>query len=76
MLLIFFFVFLSICYFCAKSHLNNMNPAAPPMPWMFQIMKGWRYIVLIVPVRKGLVDATKAHLIMYIPFDGRYTKGP
>ena len=51
MLLIFFFVFLSICYLCAKSHLNNMNPAAPPMPWMFQIMpsvKHWQYIITIV----------------------------
>ena len=47
MLIIFyvFLVVLSICYLCAKSHLNNMNPAAPPMPWVFQTMKRWQYIV-------------------------------
>ena len=27
-------------------------------------------------VRKGLVDDTKVHLTVYIPFDGRYTKDP
>ena len=45
MLCIFFFEFLSICYLCAKSHLNNEYPAVPPMPWMFPIMKCWQYIV-------------------------------
>ena len=51
MLLIFCFMFLSICYLCylcAKSHLNNVNPAAPPMPWMFQIMKRWQFTVTSV----------------------------
>ena len=27
-------------------------------------------------VRKGLVDVTKVHLTVCIPFDGRYTKDP
>ena len=27
-------------------------------------------------VRKGLVDDTKVHLTVYIPFDGRYTFDP
>ena len=50
MLLIFFFVLLSICYLCAKSRLNNMNPAVPSMPilWMFHIMECWGYIVTTV----------------------------
>ena len=43
-----FIVFLSICYLCAKSHLNNMNPAEPPMLWMFQTMKHWKYTVTSV----------------------------
>ena len=32
--------------------------------------------VLMLLVRKGLVDETKVHLTVYIPIDGRYTLDP
>ena len=43
-----FLVPLSVCYLCAKQHLDDMNPAIPTLLLTFQTMNRWRYIVIRV----------------------------